>query len=153
MSNMAKDMCQEAGILHKVNHSLHATDAAIALFQSNVPEHISQKSTDHQPTECFIHVRSYESVSTQVMLGLQCQVHTRLRWSGHMHFKATGRNAVAQPSSDLQLSKEGFNPFRVLYCQCLIFFGVLKYYLTAVYGTFVHFYCIAMSLWFPSDAI
>lgn len=91
----------------------------------------------------------------------------QMEYSGHMHFQVTGSNAVAQPSSDPQgvfnqlyflqfyttIDKRVQSTCRVLYCLCLIFFGVLKYYLTVVFGTFVHFYGIAMALWFPSNVI
>ena len=46
LGSMVKDMCVEYGIELKSNHSLCATGAS-ALFQSNVPEKIIQKTTGH----------------------------------------------------------------------------------------------------------
>ena len=58
---MVKDMCVEAGMPQRSNHSLRATGAT-SLFQSNVPEHIIQKTTGHRST-CAL--RMYERVSTE----------------------------------------------------------------------------------------
>ena len=59
LSNMVKEMCEEAGIPPKTNHSLHATGAT-TLFQSNVPEKIIQKTTGHRSIEAL---RKYERLS------------------------------------------------------------------------------------------
>ena len=58
---MVKDMCAEAGLAPKTNHSLRATGAT-CLFQSHVPERIIQKTTGHQSLESL---RTYERVSTE----------------------------------------------------------------------------------------
>ena len=49
---MAKDMCIEAGIAVKTNHSLRATGAS-ALFQSSVPEKIIQSTTGHHSLDAL----------------------------------------------------------------------------------------------------
>ena len=46
LSTMVKDMCSEAAIMGKTNHSLRATGAT-TLFQNNVPEKVIQKLTGH----------------------------------------------------------------------------------------------------------
>ena len=58
---MVKDMCTEASIGKKTNHSLRATGAS-AMFRANVPEKIIQKTTGHRSIEAL---RSYERVSTE----------------------------------------------------------------------------------------
>ena len=50
LSAMVKDMCIEAKIPIKTNHSLRATGATI-LFNSNVPEKIIQNTTGHRSLE------------------------------------------------------------------------------------------------------
>lgn len=42
-----KEMCADAGIDGKTNDSLHATGAS-AMFQENVPEKFTQKTTGHR---------------------------------------------------------------------------------------------------------
>ena len=59
LSTMVKDMCGEANIVGKTNHSLRATGAT-TLFQKNVPERIVQKVTGHRSLEAL---RSYERIS------------------------------------------------------------------------------------------
>ena len=49
LSSMVSDMCKDANIPRKTNHSLRAT----ALFQSNIPEKIIQKTTGHNLYECM----------------------------------------------------------------------------------------------------
>ena len=61
LSAMVKEMCAEAGIGGKTNHSLHATGAS-AMFQANVPKKIIQKTTGHRSIEAL---RSYERASTE----------------------------------------------------------------------------------------
>ena len=61
LGNTVKDMCREAGIERKNNHSLRATGAT-ATFQANVPDKIIQKTTGHRSIEAL---RSYERISTQ----------------------------------------------------------------------------------------
>ena len=61
LSTMVKDMCVEAGLPQRSNHSLRATGAT-SLFQSNVPEHIIQKTTGHRSTTAL---RLYERVSAE----------------------------------------------------------------------------------------
>ena len=62
LSTMVKRMCVDAGIEHdhKSNHSLRATGAT-AMFQSNAPEEIIQKTTGHRSIEAL---RTYERIST-----------------------------------------------------------------------------------------
>ena len=52
LGNMVRDMCDDAGIPRKMNHSLHATGTT-ALFQSNLPENIIQKTTAHRSTRAL----------------------------------------------------------------------------------------------------
>ena len=61
LGSMVKDMCIDAGIPPRTNHSLRATGAT-ALFQSNVPEQIIQKTTGHRSLDGL---RMYERVSTK----------------------------------------------------------------------------------------
>ena len=61
LSAMVKEMCAEAGIGGKTNHSLRATGAS-AMFQANVPKKIIQKTTGHRSIEAL---HSYERVSTE----------------------------------------------------------------------------------------
>ena len=56
-----RDICDDAGIPRKTNHSLCATGAT-ALFQSNVPENIIQKTTGHRSTSAL---RMYERISAE----------------------------------------------------------------------------------------
>ena len=60
LSTMVKDMCSEAAILGKTNHSLRATGAT-TLFQNNVPEKVIQKLTGHRSLDAL---RSYEQISS-----------------------------------------------------------------------------------------
>ena len=57
---MVKDMCAEAQILGKTNHSLRATGAT-TLFQIHVPEKVIQKVTGHRSLEAL---RTYGNIST-----------------------------------------------------------------------------------------
>ena len=57
---MVREMCAEAGIGFKTNHSLRASGAS-AMFRANVPEKIIQKTTGHRSIEAL---RSYERIST-----------------------------------------------------------------------------------------
>jgi hypothetical protein len=66
LGNYVSEMCAEAGISHKTNHSLRATGAT-RLFQSKVPEKIVQKTTGHRSLEAL---RKYEHTSSE-----QHQVH------------------------------------------------------------------------------
>ena len=59
LGNMVKEMCLEAGIESKTNHSLRATGAT-SLFRSNVPEKIIQSVTGHRSLEAL---RKYEKTS------------------------------------------------------------------------------------------
>ena len=61
LSTMVKRMCMDAGIEHdqKSNHSLRATGAT-AMFQSNVPETVIQKTTGHQSLQALL---TYERTS------------------------------------------------------------------------------------------
>ena len=58
---MVKEMCGEAGIGKKTNHSLRASGAS-AMFRANVPEKIIQRTTGHRSIEAL---RTYEQVSTE----------------------------------------------------------------------------------------
>ena len=59
LSRMVSEMCEDAGIPRRTNHSLHATGVT-ALFQSSVPEKIIQKTTGHHS---FKALRMYEHMS------------------------------------------------------------------------------------------
>ena len=61
LGSMVSEMCAEAGIARKTNHSLRATGAT-TLFRSNVPEKIIQKTTGHRSLEAL---RMYERTSTE----------------------------------------------------------------------------------------
>ena len=61
LSSMVKDMCIDAGLPPKSNHSLRATGAS-TLFKANVPEKIIQKTTGHRSVEAL---RTYERVSSE----------------------------------------------------------------------------------------
>ncbi len=58
---MIKEMCKEAKISPKTNHSLRATGAT-SMFQSNVPEKIIQNTTGHRSLESL---RRYEKTSVE----------------------------------------------------------------------------------------
>ena len=58
---MVSDMCEDAGIPRRTNHSLRATGAT-TLFQSNVPEKIIQKTTGHCSLQAL---RMYEHTSEE----------------------------------------------------------------------------------------
>ena len=53
------DMCQEAGIRGKTNHSMRASGAT-AMFQNHVPERVIQSVTGHRSLDSL---RSYERIS------------------------------------------------------------------------------------------
>lgn len=61
LGSMVKEMCIEAGVSPKTNHSLHATGAS-TLVHSSVPEQIIQKTTGHRSLD-GLHM--YERVSTE----------------------------------------------------------------------------------------
>ena len=58
LSSVVKEMCQEAGLAVKTNHSLRATGAS-TMFQAEAPEKIIQKTTGHRSLEAL---RMYEKV-------------------------------------------------------------------------------------------
>ena len=60
LSTMVKDMCAEAGIKGKTNHSMRASGAT-AMFQQNVRERVIQKVTGHHSLDAL---RAYERIST-----------------------------------------------------------------------------------------
>ena len=59
LSKMVQEICSDAGISKKTNHSLRATGAA-SLFKANVPEKIIQTTTGHRSIDAL---RVYERVS------------------------------------------------------------------------------------------
>jgi integrase len=61
LGSMVSDICNAAGIPRRTNHSLHATRAT-ALFQSNLPEKLIQKTTGHRYLDSL---RMYEHSSTE----------------------------------------------------------------------------------------
>ena len=61
LGSMVKEMCAEAGILVRTNHSLRATGVT-TMFQASVPEQMIQKTTGHQSIEGL---RTYERVSAE----------------------------------------------------------------------------------------
>ena len=61
LGSYVSEMCTEAGISRKTNHSLRATGAT-SLFQSEVPEKIIQKNTGHRSLEAL---RKYERTSIE----------------------------------------------------------------------------------------
>ena len=66
LADMVKEMCADAGLPRKTNHSLRATGAT-TLFQSGVPEHIIQKTTGHRTISAL---RMYEQVSSKQQQGV-----------------------------------------------------------------------------------
>ncbi len=60
LSVMVKQICAEAGVEKKTNHSLRASGAS-AMFQAHVPEKIIQKTTGHRSLEAL---RTYDRIST-----------------------------------------------------------------------------------------
>ena len=61
LSTIIKDMCEEAGIRGKTNHSMRASGAT-AMFQNNVPERVViQSVTGHRSLDSL---RAYERIST-----------------------------------------------------------------------------------------
>ena len=58
LANMVKDLCAEAGIKGKTNHSLRASGAT-ALFQANVPERIIQKVTGNKSLDALCGIIDY----------------------------------------------------------------------------------------------
>ena len=61
LGSYVSEMCAEAGISRKTNHSLRATGAT-SLFQSEIPEKIIQKTTGHRSLEAL---RKYERTSKE----------------------------------------------------------------------------------------
>ena len=61
LGSMVKEMCENAGIAPRTNHSLRATGAT-ALFHADVPERIIQKTTGHRSLDSL---RTYERISTE----------------------------------------------------------------------------------------
>ena len=61
LGSFVSEICTEAGIPCKTNHSLRATGAT-TLFQSKVPEKIIQKTTGHRSLEAL---RKYEHTLTE----------------------------------------------------------------------------------------
>ena len=60
---MVKDMCEEAGVRGKTNHSMRVSGAT-AMFQKNIPElaeHVIQKVTGQRSLDSL---RAYERIST-----------------------------------------------------------------------------------------
>ena len=60
LGSMVKDLCTDAGLPPRTNHSLRATGAT-ALFQAEVPERIIQKTTGYRSLDSL---RTYERIST-----------------------------------------------------------------------------------------
>ena len=61
LGSMVKEICEDAGIAPRMNHSLRATGAT-ALFQADVPERIIQKTTGHRSLDSL---RTFERISTE----------------------------------------------------------------------------------------
>ena len=61
LSSMLKEMCVDAGIKERSNHSLRATGIT-SLFQADVHEKVIQKTSGHRSLEAL---RSYEKISTE----------------------------------------------------------------------------------------
>lgn len=75
---MIKDMCKDAGIEEKTNHSLRATGRS-AMFQANVTEKIIQNTTGHRSLEAprkYQHtlMEQHQAVSQLLMSGKSCSV-------------------------------------------------------------------------------
>ena len=68
LSYTVKEMCEEANIAPRTNHSLRATGAT-ALFHANVPERIIQKTTGHHSLNSL---RTYERISTEQQQAVSC---------------------------------------------------------------------------------
>ena len=61
LGSFVKDMCKEAGLPLKTNHSLRTTGATV-MFQSHVPEKIIQNTTGHRSLDGL---RKYEHISAE----------------------------------------------------------------------------------------
>ena len=73
LSNMVSEMCTEAGISRRTNHSLRATGES-ALFQSNVSESLIQKTTGHRSQKAlqlYEHTSKEQTESvSRIMMGI-----------------------------------------------------------------------------------
>ena len=98
LSTMVKDMCVEAGISKKTNHSLRATGAS-TMFQANVPEKLIQKTTGHKSLEAL---RSYERVSVDQQKALSRVIVTNSDFQSNVnHTNAQNVMQKSGPSSNL----------------------------------------------------
>ena len=61
LGSFVKDMCKDAGLSSRSNHSLRAT-GAMSVFCSNVPEKIIQSTTGHRSIDGL---RKYERISSE----------------------------------------------------------------------------------------
>ena len=96
LGSMVKDMCLEAGVDHKTNHSLRATGAT-TLFHSNVPEKMIQNVTGHRSLEAL---RKYERTSdeqneavSEIMMSGQ-----PLLYEKQLNIAATSKSSVTTSS-------------------------------------------------------
>ena len=94
LSSMVKDICKEAGVSQKTNHSLRATGAT-CLFQNHVPERIIQKTTGHRSLESL---RTYEKISAE-------------------QYQSVSRAMLTNANTDSSVEKEAQTTSRVTTCQ------------------------------------
>jgi len=107
LGNMVRDMCEDAQIPHKTNHSLRATGTT-TMFQSNVPENIIQKTTGHRSTSALrmyerISAEQHQAVSRVMMSSKPTSFPAQMECSRAVETsQMTVKNVAANPGSDLQ---------------------------------------------------
>lgn len=92
LSTMVKDICNEAGISDKTNHSLRPTGAT-TLFKANVPEKIIQNTTGHRSVEAL---HSYERALEDQQKASSMVLTTR---DPNVDFTQLSTNKVLQQTS------------------------------------------------------
>ena len=107
LSKMVKEMCCDAGIDGKTNHSMRATGATM-LFQNEIPERVIQTVTGHKSLDAL---RSYERISTKqhkevsnVMMGCVRDSHSTSS-SRTLDFSSIGINNCSIGQVNIKLDK------------------------------------------------
>ena len=99
LGSMTKEMCEEAGLPPRTNHSLRATGAT-TLFQANVPERIIQKTTGHRSLDSL---RTYERISAE-----QHQAVSKVMMSGEKKSYVDEIEKVSASSSSSSSSSTSY---------------------------------------------
>ena len=104
---MVKEVCCDAVIDGKTNHSMRATGATM-LFQNEIPEHVIQTVTGHKSLDAL---RSYERISTKqhkevsiVMMGCVRDSHSTSS-SRTLDFSSIGINNCSIGQVNIKLDK------------------------------------------------